>query len=699
LAEGDEAEAVNGARTNAPKAKSEPNPAGAVFVSYASQDASAAARIAGALRAGGIEVWFDQSELRGGDAWDQSIRKQIKTCALFLPVISRNTHDRDEGYFRLEWKLAIDRSHLMAADRTFLLPVVIDDTREADERVPERFREVQWTRLTTGVSTDAFVERVRRLLSSDVTTSAATSTRSSVLSKASTGVASTRSKVSASRSFVRWIVGGFLFFAVGYIALDKFWLPRHDARERVTTTADLAAPVSASGTPVIPEKSIAVLPFADMSEKKDQEYFSDGLSEELIDRLAQTPGLQVIARTSSFYFKGKQVTIAEIAKTLGVAHVLEGSVRKSGTRLRVTAQLIRADTDLHLWSMTYDRDVRDIFKVQDELAAAVVTALKAKLLPVERLETWHRTGSSEAYDQYLIGKQLLNRSGVGDYRLAVFAYQKAIALDGNFAAAYVGLAEAEAAVSGTETGDRVALQRALDAANRAVALAPDSADGYATRGSLLGEFFWDWSRARADLERAIAYDAGNRTVQGNYSALLSSLGLVREALVAARKAIDADPLSGAAWDNLGAILKDDGQLVAARAAVLRAQQLNPNSFWPPYNLAQIELLDGHPEKALTVAQTMRTPALVTAMAAYTLGRGDEAERALNEILSRQPQIFGYQIAEIYAWRGENDQAFEWLDRSYAQHDPGLSSVKTDPFLTKLRTDRRYAALLRKMNLP
>jgi tetratricopeptide (TPR) repeat protein len=329
----------------------------------------------------------------------------------------------------------------------------------------------------------------------------------------------------------------------------------------------------------------------------------------------------------------------------------------------------------------------------------VVTALKAKLLPVERLETWHRTGSSEAYDQYLIGKQLLNRSGVGDYRLAVFAYQKAIALDGNFAAAYVGLAEAEAAVSATETGDRVALQRALDAANRAVALAPDSAEGYATRGSLLGDFFWDWSRARADLERAIAYDAGNRTVQGKYSALLSSLGLVREALVAARKAIDADPLSGAAWDNLGANLKDDGQLVAARAAVLRAQQLNPNSFWPPYNLAQIELLDGHPEKALTVAQTMRTPALVTAMAAYTLGRGDEAERALNEILSRQPQIFGYQIAEIYAWRGENDQAFEWLDRSYAQHDPGLSSVKTDPFLTKLRTDRRYAALLRKMNLP
>jgi len=672
------------------------DPGSAVFLSYASQDAEAAQNLCNALRAAGIDVWFDQSELRGGDAWDQMIRRRVKGCYLFVPIISANTQSRKEGYFRREWKLAVDRTNDMAEGMAFLLPVVIDGTSDSEALVPEKFREVQWTRLPAGASKDAFVEHVRRLIAPEIVAQTPSIPRSPAKPAPSTSispVAAPARAPGAIRPFLPWIVSAVLILGIGGLLAEKFLVTKHTVP---TTQVPATAAVHKEA---VSDKSIAVLPFADMSEKKDQEYFSDGLSEELIDRLAQTPGLQVIARTSSFYFKGKQVTIAEIAKTLGVAHVLEGSVRKSGTRLRVTAQLIRADTDLHLWSMTYDRDVRDIFKVQDELAAAVVTALKAKLLPAERLDTWHRTGSSEAYDQYLIGKQLLNRSGVGDYRLAVFAYQKAIALDGNFAAAYVGLAEAEAAVSGTETGDRVALQRALDAANRAVALAPDSADGYATRGSLLGEFFWDWSRARADFERAIAYDAGNGTVQRNYSALLSSLGLVREALVAARRAIDADPLSGAAWDNLGAILMGDGQLVAARAAVLRAQQLNPNSFWPPYNLAQIELLDGHPEKALTVAQTTRNPALVTAMAAYTLGRGDEAERALNEILSRQPQIFGYQIAEIYAWRGENDQAFEWLERSYAQHDPGLSSVKTNPFLTKLRADRRYAALLRKMNLP
>jgi TolB-like protein len=669
------------------------DPSRAVFLSYASQDAEAAQHLCNSLRSAGIEVWFDQSELRGGDVWDASIRRQIKTCALFIPVISRNTHARDEGYFRLEWKLAVDRSHLMAADRPFLVPVVVDNTPEQDERVPDRFREVQWMRLPGGRDAETFVERVRRLLTPEATTPTTTGVRSSMPPISSTLAVSTRSTPAASRSLVLWIVCSLLILVTGYLIVDKFVLPMHSVSTGETAAT---APVQAKA---VSDKSIAVLPFVDLSEKKDQEYFSDGLSEELIDLLAQIPDLQVIARTSSFYFKGKQVTIAEIAKTLGVAHVLEGSVRKSGTRLRVTAQLIRADTDLHIWSMTYDRDVRDIFKVQDELAAAVVEALKSKLLPSQQLESGHRTDSSEAYDQYLLGKQYLNRSAVGDYRLAVAAYQKAVALDGNFAAAYAGLAEAEARLAGTETGEWAAEQRALEAADRAVALAPDAADGYAVRGSLRSDYFWDWGGARADFEKALAHDAGNGTVQRKYSGLLEDLGLLPEALIAARKATDADPLSGAAWNNLGSILTDDRQFAAAREAVLRAQQVNPESFWPPYHLATIELLDGHPEKALTIAQTMRTPALITAMAAYTLGRGDEAQQALNELLSRQPQIFAYQIAQIYAWRGETDSAFKWLDRGYAQHDPGLSYVKTDPFLSKVRADRRYTTLLRKMNLP
>jgi len=228
----------------------------AVFLSYASQDAEAARRICDALRAMSVEVWFDQSALRGGDAWDASIRHQIKDCALFVPVISANTQAREEGYFRLEWKLAVDRSHLMADGKAFLLPVVIDATIDVNARVPEKFRDVQWSHLPAGELSTAFAEHVHRLLSGGAAPSAVAPTRA---------------------------------------------VP---ATERAVAAARQEPP------------SIAVLPFVNMSSDKEQEYFSDGLSEELLNQLAQIPQLRVIARTSSFSFKGKEVDVATIAKAL-----------------------------------------------------------------------------------------------------------------------------------------------------------------------------------------------------------------------------------------------------------------------------------------------------------------------------------------------------------------------------------------------
>jgi TolB-like protein len=370
-------------------------------------------------------------------------------------------------------------------------------------------------------------------------------------------------------------------FVVAALLLYKFWISSHVAQEKPVATTSLAPAAGVQAPPTISEKSVAVLPFLDMSEKKDQEYFSDGLSEELIDMLTKIPELRVPARTSSFYFKGKQATVHDIAQALSVAHVLEGSVRKSGNHLRITAQLVRADSGYHLWSETYDRQLDDIFKVQDEIASAVVKALKSKLLPARKLESGHRTDNSEAYDQYLFGKESFNRSSPDGDRLAVSAYRRAIALDANFAAAYAGLAEAEAALADTETGERAALQRALEAADRAVALAPDAPYGYAVRSWLRGGFFWDWSGARADIEKAIAHDATDGRVQLTYSELLRSLGLIPEAIAAARKATDADPLSEAAWVNLGYVLMNDRQFAAARQAQSRAQQINPESIWPP----------------------------------------------------------------------------------------------------------------------
>ncbi len=349
----------------------------AVFISYASQDAEAAGRVCEALRAAGIEVWFDQSELRGGDAWDQSIRKQIRTCALFLPVISRNTHDRDEGYFRLEWKLAVDRCHLMAADKAFLLPVVIDDTRDDDERVPERFREVQWTRLPGGVTPAAFVGRVGRLLSGEPAqgppgTLTAASRVPAALSTRKPILALWRSKAALLATIA------VLVAALGYLVANRLVQSKRGAEVGgAPAPAAQSAPATAFNPP---PHSIAVLPFINMSGDKEQEYFSDGLTEEILNSLARINQLQVTGRTSSFYFKGEHSDLATIARKLNVAALLEGSVRRSANTVRITTQLINASTGFHLWSQTYDRDLGDVLKLQSEIADAVASALKVTLL-------------------------------------------------------------------------------------------------------------------------------------------------------------------------------------------------------------------------------------------------------------------------------------------------------------------------------
>jgi TonB family protein len=327
----------------------------AVFLSYASQDADAIQNLCKVLRAAGIEVWFDQSELRGGDAWDALIRKQIKGCYLFVPIISANTQSREEGYFRREWNLAVARTLDMVEDRAFLLPIVIDGSSESEARVPEKFREVQWTRLPEGASLEAFVAHVRRLIAPEAN---APKTPSSRLSPSLKPAAATRASPSAAsirpgpRSFVPWVMSPVLILGVGYFVADKFLASKHAVPG---AQASFTAPAKAE---LVSNRSVAVLPFVDMSEKKDQEYFSDGLSEELIDHLARSVDLKVIARTSSFQFKGKNEDVRTIAGKLGVANLLEGSVRTSGHAMRITAQLIRASDGTHLWSHSYDRQMR-----------------------------------------------------------------------------------------------------------------------------------------------------------------------------------------------------------------------------------------------------------------------------------------------------------------------------------------------------
>lgn len=449
----------------------------------------------------------------------------------------------------------------------------------------------------------------------------------------------------------------------------------------------------------VPDKSIAVLPFLDMSEKKDEGYFADGITEELVELLSQVPDLRVPARTSSFYFKGKTEKIATIAQELGVAHVLEGSVRKSGSTLRVTARLIRADNGYHLWSKSYDRDVQDLFQVQDEIAAAVVDALKAKLLPPQRAATSYRTANAEAYTQYLLGNQFMRRNTYADYGRAAEAYRKAIALDPGYVGAFAGLANAVA----WKSEDNVGMDEAVAAAERAVDLAPNVPDGYVWRGYLRYSYSWDWAGAEADFKKALAFDANNRDALINYSLLLATaLDRRPEAVATARKAVELDPLNGEGWVVVGFALYVVNQFPAARQALDRALEINPDNIFGQYNRAIVELLDGQPQVALTRFRQLRDSAFNltgAAMAEYTLGHAKESRDALDEAIAKNATSAAYQIAEGYAWCRAKDQAFIWLDRAYMQRDAGLATMRTDALLASLHGDPRYKLLLGKLNLP
>ncbi|MFI4890384.1 MAG: TIR domain-containing protein [Steroidobacterales bacterium] len=658
----------------------------AVFLSYASQDAKAAQHLCEALRAADVEVWFDQSELRGGDAWDASIRRQIKSCYLFVAIISANTQSREEGYFRREWKLAVDRTNDMAGDRAFLLPVVIDGTPDSETRVPEGFREVQWTRLPPGANTDAFVEHVRRLIDPGTSSSPSATAHSPAKPAPSTGVSSStvQSRPAANRSVLPWIVSAVLVLGIGYLLAERFLVSKS------------AAPAAEA----VNDKSVAVLPFADMSEKKDQEYFSDGLAEELIEQLGNTPGLKVIARTSSFSFKGKSDDVATIAAKLKVANILEGSVRRSGDKLRVTTELVRADSAQPVWSETFDRESKDVFAIQDEIATAVVAALKVKLTGAPLAAAGHGTTNPEAYNAYLLGRQLHGQGTEAGYRGAFEAYQKAISLDPRYADAYTGLAMSEYFL-GDHTGDHALMAQADKAADKALELDPRLAHGYSTRGYLRSQHF-DWAGAESDFKHALALEPTNSRALLSYGGLLYRIGRNKEAVATLRKAAEIDPLSNTIWQNLGAALRDSREYPAAYEAFRHALALQPASPYNKFHLACLQLLDGKAQEALATGQDISDQAFrltIVAMAQHTLGHAKDSQQALEKLISTSAADSAYQVAEVYAWRGEKEKAFEWLERAYRQSDAGLTNLKADPQLTSLHSDPRFATMLRTLNFP
>lgn len=656
----------------------------AVFLSYASQDAEAAQRICAALRSAGIEVWFDKSELRGGDAWDQSIRRQIKNCALLIPVISRHTHERAEGYFRLEWKLAVDRSHLIMANKAFLLPVVIDDIGDDDENVPDKFREVQWTRLPAGETPPAFVERIQGLLSDKAP---------SMPDRARLAGAAVTSSAPAPRVLARrgavWYgaAAAALLLASGYVALKGFH------------AAMLGAPNAAS---------IAVLPLANESGEAAQQYFSDGISEDLITALSQFPGLKVIGRSSAFQFRNSKEDSRSIGAKLGVAHLLEGSVRKSGDVIRVSAELIDTSDGSTQWSERYDRAYKDLFALQDDITRAVAQALKAKLLPGERAaEQSERppSGSLDAYNALLQGRFYAFSFREEDLHKAIDFFKQATELDPRYALAWSHLSRAwtdlaSAYLEGAPAQDIYA--KARDAADRALTLSPALTEAHVARGSLLLRGDFDLRGAEAEYRRSLALAPNDSTAKFELGVVLATSGQLEQAIDLTRQAVDADPLR-AIWHNwLAVYLLGLNRTDEAERAIRRALALQPGAESFYYLLSNIEVQRGDAKAALAAAQKERPGIWQEVALAIARQIGTDrgaADMALKSLIDKDGSAAPYQVAQVYALRNDAKETFQWLDRAWSSHDPGVLGLLYDPFIQRFKDDPRFAALCRKVGLP
>jgi serine/threonine-protein kinase len=486
-----------------------------------------------------------------------------------------------------------------------------------------------------------------------------------------------------------WI---FVVIIAGAMSLGLFFVGR------------ITAPSEQSGANEISSKSIAVLPFVNMSSDKEQDYFSDGLSEELLNQLAQVPQLRVIARTSSFSFKGKEVDVATIARTLNVANVLEGSVRKSANTLRVTAQLVRASDSSHLWSQTYDRDLTDVFKVQDEIAGKVVAALKVTLLPTQELPKAQRTNNPEAYEQFLQGRYYLNRFSVADFDKARVFLERACQLDPKFPLAWAALSQVWAGQTGwsdklTRIQFAAGLAQARETAERALQLDPDLPEALTARFQIQFLYDYDWKGAAETIRRAQALAPSDPVILISAAQVAVIFRDYAGAVDLARQAVALDPVNAQVRVYLANALMQARRPADSRAEYERVAELNPATPWAFAGRGVAYLFEGKNAEALTAAEHETSEfarLVVSAVALWNLNRKEESDVALATLIKDDADVGAFQIAEVYSGRGDKDQAFAWLDRARRQQDGGLAYFPNDPLLDPLRSDPRWASFQRSM---
>jgi adenylate cyclase len=500
------------------------------------------------------------------------------------------------------------------------------------------------------------------------------------------------------------------------VLLFGWWFMQRSGRDH--QNASTGSPVMPAAPAKAPDqKSVAVLPFVNLSDDKGSEYFSDGVSEELLTVLQKIPGMHVAARTSAFSFKGKNATAQEIGQKLGVAHLVEGSVRKSGDAVRIAARLTRADTGEELWSENYTRDLKDVFAVQTELARTIVeqlrgrfggsdTGAKEKIQAEVQAAEKGGTKNVDAHQLYLQGRFYENHHSEKSAREALAAYEQAVALDPGFALAWAGVAQTHIWFAGfsTEGGQKsfdAHLAAARDTTARALSIEPDLANGLLARATIETSFDFNWNVAAQTVTKALALAPADPNILIAAGNLETARGNMDRAIELYRKAVDLDPVNAQARTFLAFHLAATKRFAEARAEFPRVVELNPAAPWAHAGLGLSYLLQNKFEEAATAAQADAgewARLLIVSCARWSQKRVPESDATLAELIAKTGETAAYQIAEVYAYRGDKDRAFEWLERARRQRDPGLSFLRRDPLLPNLHDDPRWNAFLHTMGL-
>src|SRR6266705_2918345 len=470
-----------------------------------------------------------------------------------------------------------------------------------------------------------------------------------------------------------------------------------------TTQSRRASPSPAAPNAVrsADQKSIAVLPFVDMSQAKDQEYFCDGISEEILDALAKVDGLRVVARTSSFSFKGKNADVGEVANKLNVENVLEGSLRREGNRIRITAQLINARDGFHLWSYTYERELKDVFAVQDEITRSIVDALKIKLAVAPPA---HARQNTEAYDLYLQGLYFSNKSDEENLRKSLKFFQRALDKDPNFARAWIGIAKAWIWLADAYVKPLEAYSKVKEAASKALALDERNAEAHSYLGETKRILDRNPSGEEEELKRALEIDPNSVDAHMFMSFLRSAQGELEEAVQEIEEAERLDPLSPPICFVAVLWYLSADRIEDAIKAGQRSVQLDPSYVYFDPPLADALSAKGDFNQAVALYEKAQAashiPSVGLGITYAKMGRREDARRVLDQLIqkSRQQYVTADSIAAVYVALGEKDEALRWLDRAFEEHSGSFYSYMFRPEFRALRSDPRFADLLRRIGI-